>query len=53
MIWLAEHRRNWSNFRRDPLQGSATAWFALVTLTTVGYGEKAPITRIGRGITSA
>ena len=28
-------------------------WFALVTLTTAGYGDKAPITRTGQSITGA
>ena len=27
-------------------------WFALVTLTTVGYGDKAPVTKTGKVITS-
>lgn len=54
MIWLAEHRRNPEQFPPRPLAGIGNGmWFALVTLTTVGYGDKAPITRIGRGITSA
>ena len=53
-IWLAEHRQNPEQFPPQPLPGIANGmWFALVTLTTVGYGDKAPITRLGRGITSA
>ena len=53
-IWLVEHRQNPEQFPPQPLPGIANGmWFALVTLTTVGYGDKAPITRIGRGITSA
>ncbi len=53
LIWLAERRRNEDNFPREWASGIANgAWFALVTLTTVGYGDKAPITRTGRLITS-
>jgi len=54
MIWLAEHRRNQEQFPPRPLAGIGNGmWFALVTLTTVGYGDKAPITRLGRGITAS
>ena len=54
LVWLAERRTNSEQFPRDWLPGiSSGMWFALVTLTTVGYGDKAPITRTGRGITGA
>ena len=53
LIWLAERRRNQSQFPAALLPGVGSGmWFALVTLTTVGYGDKAPVTRLGRGITS-
>ena len=54
LIWLAERRTNNEQVPRDWLPGiSSGMWFALVKLTTVGYGDKAPITRTGRCITSA
>jgi polar amino acid transport system substrate-binding protein len=53
LIWLAERRSNSEQFPAQPLPGIASGmWFALVTLTTVGYGDQAPITRIGRGLTA-
>ena len=53
LIWLAERRSNSEQFPAQPLPGIASGmWFALVTLTTVGYGDKAPITRLGRGLTA-
>ena len=53
LIWLAERRSNSEHLPAQPLPGIASGmWFALVTLTTVGYGDKAPITRIGRGLTA-
>lgn len=52
LIWMAEREHNSEQFPKAWIPGiSSGMWFALVTLTTVGYGDKAPLTRVGRGIT--
>ena len=54
LIWLAERKNNPEQFPKQPLPGITSGmWFALVTLTTVGYGDKSPTTMLGRAITSA
>lgn len=51
LIWAVERRRNPGQFPSSPLAGIGSGyWWATVTMTTVGYGDKAPRTVLGRAI---
>jgi len=51
LLWLAERKHNPEHFPKAPLAGIANGvWVALVTLTTVGYGDRVPKTPRGRAI---
>jgi polar amino acid transport system substrate-binding protein len=54
LIWMAEREANPDQFPAAPARGIANGmWCAIVTMSTTGYGDRAPITFWGRMVTSA
>ena len=50
LFWLIERRANEDEFERSWKGIGSGFWFSAVTMTTVGYGDKAPKTAAGKVI---
>lgn len=49
LFWITERKRNPEQFPSNPIRGIGNGlWLALVTMTTVGYGDRAPVSVAGR-----
>ncbi len=49
LLWLAERKASPDQFPAEPAKGIGTGmWLAIVTMSTTGYGDKAPVTLMGR-----
>lgn len=48
IIWALERKKNSKQFGKGIHGVGAGIWWSAVTMSTVGYGDKAPVTPIGR-----
>ena len=53
-IWLSERKESPEQFSNEPLKGIGSGmWLAIATMSSTGYGDKVPITLLGRIIAGA
>jgi polar amino acid transport system substrate-binding protein len=51
LVWIFERKRNAASFSPHPVKGVGDGvWWAAVTMTTTGYGDKTPVTVPGRAV---